>query len=161
MGMLMRGMAALKRKFDQVIKRKEKDVSKIRANVARDLLGTIGDLLEVWSGRGIRSVQMSNTPGGKLREPHPSRRDYTKDGWWKTHQNFGEAQRGPAKAFGARSLASTNFAMTESVYVTSNAVIWDELNTGNHPYTHPVVRHPVVSEIALAQIRRLYPGVFQ
>lgn len=161
------GMEGLDRKFQAMMKAQEKKIVDLRQKVAAELIERLIENIPVWSGKTVRSVQVSNSPNGtNAREPHPDRRDFAQDGPWRSHKDdFGdtknmrlgeEPMRPSAEAIARASVHDTDYSLDKPVFVTSNSYIWaliDQAKAGAGR------NDAVVSEIALAQIRNKFKAV--
>jgi hypothetical protein len=165
------GLGALETKFYSLVNRAEKRIVDLRKSVAKDLLEALMDNVPVWSGKTIRSLAVGNdASGGNAREPHPDRRDYSKDGEWENHiPDWGdtknmplgrEPNRSTAEAVARASVEQTNYSLDVPVFVSSDSYMWDIIE--NASYRGQASRNTaVVSQIAIAQIKSKYGGVIK
>ncbi|MFM7009115.1 MAG: hypothetical protein ACKO0Z_07235 [Betaproteobacteria bacterium] len=161
------GMDGLERKFKGFIKAQESKIVDLRKKVAAELVERLIENIPVWSGKTVRSVQVSNSPNGtNAREPHPDRRDFAQDGPWKSHkQDFGdtknmrlgeEPMRPSAEAVARVSVEETDYSLDKPVFVTSNSYIWALIEDAKAGAGR---NKSVVSEIAMAQVRNKFKAV--
>jgi len=164
------GMGGLRARFDKFIEKKEQEVEDLRRQVAMELLDAIIGSVPVWSGRSVRSVSVSNNPSGSnATETHPDRGDTARDGRWLPHPEFGDTKNMPlgaepnrqaAEAIARASAKMASYKLSDKVYVTSSAYNWDDIDTGDHGFSHPVRQRnagkTVISELAVAQVKALF-----
>lgn len=158
--MIIRGLSGLNNSFDSFIKSKEKQIVDLRKAVALELLEGLFQAMPVWSGRALRSLAVNGV--GNATEVHPDRRDTSKDGRWDSHPEWaGQAMRDSSEAVARANVESADYSLNAKVEITSSSYIWQEIDTGQHPYSNPVKHRVVVSEIALAQVRAKFGSLLK
>lgn len=164
------GMDNLSRSFDAYMKRKEKLIVDLRKRVARELVEALLDNVPVWSGRTVRSIGVSNNPGGSnAGEPHPDRNDRAKDGRWVNHKaEWGdtkamplgaEPNRASAEAIAMASVEAANYALGAGVFITSSSYNWGDVD--NATYRPQARNTAVVSDLAIAQVKAKFGKAVQ
>jgi len=162
MTMKLVGMGKLKTSFDKYLKNTEKRIIDIRRRVAQELIEAIIGSVPVWSGRSVRSVEVSNdgSGSGNASEVHPDRRDRARDGPWMSHPEWdNESQRPKAEAIAKGTLRSTKFELGERVFITSNAYNWGDIDSGFPEFSNSKRVKPIISEIAIAQVKSMFGGL--
>jgi hypothetical protein len=169
--MKITGLDRLQSSFDKLIKRSEKRVIDYRKQIAAELIDALLANTPVWSGKTVRSIEVSNSPSGNSgREPHPDRKDYSKTGRWENHKDdFGdtlnmplgpEPNRKGAEAIAKASVNATDYGMDAKVFITSNSYMWDIIDDAS--YNGSLSRNTaVVSQIAIGQIKSKFGKVIK
>lgn len=162
MTMTMTGMSTLEAAFDAMVLKAEDKIVDTRKRVALELVEALITRIPVWSGRAVRSIAVTSGSAGNSTEPHPDRGGTAKDGKWASHPEWaGEAMRQGAESVARASAQSADYGLDSTVVVTSSSYLWQEIDTRQHSYSNPVRQTPVISEIAIAQVKAMFPGVLK
>lgn len=144
----------------------EKRIVDARKKVAFELTKSLLENIPVWSGRTARSVQATNTGAPKSIEPHPDRGDTSSEGVFRMHQEFGatsqmelgsEPRRGSAEAEAIGSLGSVDYGLNKTLYITIGSTAWGLVERGAAPTPEGARNVAVVSEIAMSQVKGMFP----
>lgn len=161
MTVTLRGMSSLRKSYDRYIEQRRKQIKDIRREVTIELVEALIQRIPVWSGRTVRSIQVSAGVGNSA-EVHPDRRDTSKDGRWESHPEWsGEAMRDSSESIARASAHSADYSLDAAVIVTSSSYMWAEIDTRSHPYSNPTRHNVVISELALAQIKSKYGSLLK
>lgn len=160
------GVDKLNARLDAMIKRTERKVVNLRKQIAQELIEALIENIPVWSGKTVRSVAVGNTPtGGNAREPHPDRGNYSTEGPWRYHEEFGatsrmamgsEPMRPRSEAIARASVEQTNYSLDKPVFVSSDAYLWELVDKAQAGAKR---NDAVVSQIALAQVKAKFGGI--
>jgi hypothetical protein len=166
MTMTLSGMEKLERSMGRTLRSVEARLVNIRKKIAADLMDSLLENIPVWSGKTIRSVQVSNSGASNSGESHPDRGNKTKDGRWDSHKaDFGdtlqmplgsEPNRNSAEAFAIASVDGADYKLDKKVYIISSSYIWAEIDDAS--YRPDARNNPVVSALAIAKVKAKYGG---
>lgn len=169
--MKITGLRELETKFDRLIKNKTAQITKLRKQVASDLIDAMVDNMPVWSGKTVRSLAVSNSEAGSnRREPHPQRGDYQEEGEWHYEEEYGptsrmplgsEPKRASSEAIAKATVDSTDYSLDKRVFITSDAYLWNRVNTATAPEQGTARNKPVVSALAMTQVKAKYGRVLK
>ncbi len=137
-----------------------------RREVARALTESLASNIPVWSGRTLRSVHATNSGSPLPVENHPDRGDTSSEGPYRFHQEFGatskmplgsEPMRGSAYSTALASLDSVTYDLSQPLYITISSTAAMLANVAAAPTSQTARNHAVVTELAKAQVKAMFP----
>jgi hypothetical protein len=168
MDLRLSNLSAWSDSVNNKIKLYEKKVVDARREVARVLTESLVANIPVWSGRTVRSVQASNSVAPAPMENHPDRGNTSDEGFFRYHQEFGgtsrlpmgsEPMRSSAEAQAYASLGSVSYDIDKPLFITISSTAASKMNVGAAPSPEAARNRAVVTEIAKAQVKAMFPFV--
>lgn len=166
----LKNMAELEARFKKTVSSMEAKIVDARKKIAKELVKSLIENIPVWSGRSVRSIEVSNTGGpSNSQETHPDRGDTDFKGKpWFYHPEFGatsqmdvgqEPQRAPSEAVALASVDEADYSLDKTVYIVSNSYMWAEIDKAVAPTQEGARNDAIVSRLAVDKVRGIMKGL--